>query len=61
MAKALLLFSEGLDSTLTGLILKREGIQVVALRFIIPFLDGSIKNLLKLLLINVRLSPLMMP
>ncbi len=37
MPKALLLFSEGLDSTLSGLILKREGIEVCAVRFITPF------------------------
>lgn len=37
MAKALLLFSEGLDSILAGLILKREQIEVCAVRFITPF------------------------
>ncbi|MFN3921923.1 MAG: tRNA 4-thiouridine(8) synthase ThiI [Caldimicrobium sp.] len=44
MAKALLLFSEGLDSTLSGLILKREGLQVVALRFITPFFGWKYKK-----------------
>jgi hypothetical protein len=43
MAKALLLFSEGLDSTLSGLILKREGIEVIALRFITPFFGWRYK------------------
>ncbi len=43
MDKSLLLFSEGLDSTLAGLILKREGIRVVALRFITPFFGWKYK------------------
>lgn len=44
MTKALLLFSEGLDSTLAGLILKREGIKVIALRFITPFFGWKYKK-----------------
>ncbi|MEZ0344785.1 MAG: tRNA 4-thiouridine(8) synthase ThiI [Caldimicrobium sp.] len=44
MAKALLLFSEGLDSTLSGLILKREGIEVIAVRFITPFFGWKYKR-----------------
>ncbi|MGC9017635.1 MAG: tRNA 4-thiouridine(8) synthase ThiI [Caldimicrobium sp.] len=44
MAKVLLLFSEGLDSTLAGLILKREGIEVIAVRFITPFFGWKYKK-----------------
>lgn len=44
MNKALLLFSEGLDSTLAGLILKREGLEVIALRFITPFFGWQYKK-----------------
>ncbi|MFN3504629.1 MAG: tRNA 4-thiouridine(8) synthase ThiI [Caldimicrobium sp.] len=43
MTKAILLFSEGLDSTLAGLILKRENIKVIALRFITPFFGWKYK------------------
>lgn len=43
MPKALLLFSEGLDSILAGLILKREGIEVIAVRFITPFFGLKFK------------------
>ncbi|MCS7106312.1 MAG: tRNA 4-thiouridine(8) synthase ThiI [Candidatus Aenigmarchaeota archaeon] len=37
MATALLLFSEGLDSILAGLILKKQGINIIALKFVTPF------------------------
>ncbi len=39
--KALLLFSEGLDSILAGKLLTAQGIQVLALRFITPFFGWS--------------------
>ncbi len=35
--RALLLFSEGLDSILAGKVLQSQGVEVVALRFITPF------------------------
>lgn len=44
MAKAILLFSEGLDSTLSGLILKKNGIEVIAVRFITPFFGWKYKK-----------------
>lgn len=44
MPKALLLFSEGLDSILAGLILKREKIDVCAVRFITPFFGWKYKT-----------------
>lgn len=44
MPRALLLFSEGLDSTLSALILKREGVEVIALRFITPFFGWKYKD-----------------
>ncbi len=44
MPTAILLFSEGLDSTLVGLILKREGLKVIALRFITPFFGWKYKR-----------------
>ncbi|MFN3406812.1 MAG: hypothetical protein ACK40E_03685, partial [Caldimicrobium sp.] len=44
MPKAILLFSEGLDSTLAGLILKRENIKVIAIRFITPFFGWKYKK-----------------
>ncbi|MCS7200055.1 MAG: hypothetical protein N2327_06265 [Caldimicrobium sp.] len=44
MATALLLFSEGLDSLLSGLILKRENIRVIAVRFITPYFGWKYKN-----------------
>ncbi|BAU23195.1 hypothetical protein THC_0804 [Caldimicrobium thiodismutans] len=44
MPRALLLFSEGLDSTLCALILKREGIEVIVLRFITPFFGWKYKD-----------------
>ena len=37
MTKALLLFSEGLDSILAGKILKDQGIHVTAVKYITPF------------------------
>ncbi|MFN4196911.1 MAG: tRNA 4-thiouridine(8) synthase ThiI [Caldimicrobium sp.] len=44
ISKAILLFSEGLDSTLAGLILKRENIKVIAVRFITPFFGWKYKK-----------------
>ncbi len=37
MAKAISLFSGGLDSTLTILVLRKQGVDVTAIRFITPF------------------------
>ena len=37
MTKALLLFSEGLDSILAGKILKEQGIHITAVKYITPF------------------------
>lgn len=37
MSTALLLFSGGLDSILAGLLLKKQGIKVIALKFVTPF------------------------
>ncbi len=42
--KALLLFSEGLDSILAGKLLQKQAIEVVALRFITPFFGWSWKG-----------------
>ena len=44
MARALLLFSEGLDSLLAGLLLKDQGIEVYAIRFITPFFGWHLKD-----------------
>ncbi|MCS7149706.1 MAG: hypothetical protein N2Z40_04715 [Caldimicrobium sp.] len=44
MAKAILLFSEGLDSCLAGLILKRESFEVIAVRFITSFFGWQYKE-----------------
>lgn len=44
MPAALLLFSEGLDSHLAGLILKEQGIKVIAVRFIAPFFGWNYKE-----------------
>lgn len=44
MPTALLLFSEGLDSHLAGLILKEQGIKVVAVKFITPFFGWKYKE-----------------
>lgn len=44
MARAILLFSEGLDSTLSGLILKREGIEVIAVCLTTPFTGWKYKR-----------------
>lgn len=44
MPRALLLFSEGLDSILAGLILKREQLEVCAVKFITPFFGWKYKN-----------------
>jgi tRNA U34 2-thiouridine synthase MnmA/TrmU len=44
MPAALLLFSEGLDSHLAGLILKEQGIKVIAVRFITPFFGWNYKE-----------------
>ncbi len=42
--RALLLFSEGLDSILAGKLLKSQGIEVIALRFITPFFGWKWKG-----------------
>ena len=39
--RALLLFSGGLDSLLSGLVLREQGIEVLAVRFITPFFHWS--------------------
>lgn len=44
MAKAILLFSGGLDSILAGLIVKNQGIKVIAVRFITPFFGWKLKR-----------------
>jgi len=44
LAKAILLFSGGLDSTLAGLIVKSQGIEVIAVRFITPFFGWKFKS-----------------
>ncbi|PMP66968.1 MAG: tRNA 4-thiouridine(8) synthase ThiI [Thermodesulfobacterium geofontis] len=44
MPKALLLFSEGLDSHLAGLILKEQDIKIVAVKFITPFFGWKYKE-----------------
>lgn len=44
MAKAILLFSGGLDSILAGLIVKGQGIEVIAVRFITPFFGWKFKR-----------------
>ena len=44
MPTTLLLFSEGLDSYLAGKLMKRQGIQVIAVRFITPFFGWSLKQ-----------------
>lgn len=42
--RALLLFSEGLDSILAGKVLEAQGVEVVALRFITPFFGWQWKG-----------------
>ncbi len=42
--RALLLFSEGLDSLLAGKVLQAQGVEVVALRFITPFFGWQWKE-----------------
>ncbi|QER41889.1 tRNA 4-thiouridine(8) synthase ThiI [Thermodesulfobacterium sp. TA1] len=44
MIKALLLFSDGLDSLLAGLLLKNQGIKVFPVRFITPFFGWKYKE-----------------
>ncbi len=44
MPRAILLFSDGLDSTLAGLLLRQQGIEVIAVRFITPFFGWHIKD-----------------
>jgi len=44
MRKAVLLFSDGLDSMLAGLILRKQGISIIALRLITPFFGWKYKN-----------------
>lgn len=44
MPTALLLFSEGLDSLLSGLILKEQKINVIAVKFITPFFGWKYKE-----------------
>ena len=44
MAKAILLFSDGLDSMLAGLLLKEQGIKVIPVRFITPFFGWKYKK-----------------
>ncbi|MBO8144362.1 MAG: tRNA 4-thiouridine(8) synthase ThiI [Thermodesulfobacterium sp.] len=44
MPTAILLFSEGLDSHLAGLILKEQGIKIVAVKFITPFFGWKYKE-----------------
>lgn len=44
MTKALLLFSEGLDSILAGKILKDQGINVTAIKYITPFFGWELKK-----------------
>ena len=44
MPTTLLLFSEGLDSYLAGKLMKRQGIKVIAVRFITPFFGWSLKQ-----------------
>ncbi|NPA48651.1 MAG: thiamine biosynthesis protein [Thermodesulfobacteria bacterium] len=42
--RALLLFSEGLDSILAGKLLKEQGVEVLAIRFITPFFGWKWKG-----------------
>ena len=44
MPTALLLFSEGFDSHLAGLILKEQGIKIIAIKFITPFFGWKYKE-----------------
>ena len=44
MPRALLLFSEGLDSLLAGLLLRDQGVEVIAVRFITPFFGWYLKE-----------------
>ncbi len=44
MAKALLLFSGGLDSILAGKILKEQGIHITAIKYITPFFGWELKK-----------------
>ncbi len=44
MAKTILLFSNGLDSLLTGIFLKKLNIEVIALRLITPFFGWKYKE-----------------
>lgn len=44
MSKAILLFSEGLDSLLAGLLLKEQNIKVIPVKFITPFFGWKYKK-----------------
>ncbi len=44
MVKAILLFSDGLDSLLAGLMLKKQGIEVIPLKLITPFFGWTYKK-----------------
>ncbi|MDF2953762.1 MAG: tRNA U34 2-thiouridine synthase MnmA/TrmU [Thermodesulfobacterium sp.] len=44
MPTAILLFSEGLDSHLAGLILEEQGIKIVAVKFVTPFFGWKYKE-----------------
>ncbi|MDN5379427.1 hypothetical protein [Thermodesulfobacterium sp.] len=44
MGKALLLFSDGLDSLLAGFVLKTQGIKVIPVKFITPFFGWKYKK-----------------
>ncbi len=44
MARALLLFSGGLDSMLAGKVLQAQGIEVVAVRFVTPFFHWRLRD-----------------
>jgi len=44
MSKAILLFSEGLDSLLAGLLLKEQNIKIIPVKFITPFFGWKYKK-----------------
>ncbi len=44
MAKAILLFSNGLDSLLAGILLKKLNIEIIAVKFITPFFGWKYKE-----------------
>ncbi len=44
MAKAILLFSDGLDSLLAGILLKNLNIEIIAVKFITPFFGWKYKE-----------------